>query len=302
MSNEQSNQDFNVIQTFIEEYYPEDSTLTEHEKAFEVKTKMETFLKEKFPKNKIKNKKILEGKREMDTFTIDVLAQSHNICIGTTNHPDEYVHEIYNTKHLQINLDFGKYYKKETKKRKLANETEGLPPKKKTKKTGIASTKSELFIENISYIYKKAQQEIETLEFKIMKKYFDSNHVIGSFRIAEDAEGADKFKFYKELKKKYLPTLDKCWNVCEYEMEKVLNSNIPLNVREYINKNVIVVDSMLFSNLDDLFKKHLETGLKKEKGIGQIMFSNIEKISLECIKRKLIHILSTYIMGFLKFL
>jgi hypothetical protein len=297
----QTEKNFNIIHVFTLEYY-ENSTSA----LCDVLKKMDNHMKEKKQNNPENYKKIMEGKREVDKDTLEVLAFSHNVCIEINQHPDPNVEQFYNTTaNTSVYLNLKKYCSSSNPNvslKRKRTEMEHSPKKvsKNTEQGGIKENQTEKikkFISDISY--KEAHKEIETFVFTNLKTYLHHNTIIATFQKAQKLDNVDKFKFYRELKNIYLKKLNFCWVSCEIEMLKISNS---LKVQEHINRHMIAVESVLHTYLNNSLTVIFGKAMEKKKGVTENFSEQMEKISLNQVKKKLKILLKSYIGGFLDIL
>jgi hypothetical protein len=160
-------------------------------------------------------------------------------------------------------------------------------------KSNQARIKS-LFIDNVESSYYKACKETEFLKFSNLKIHLHRSTIIMALN------NVDKFEFYTNLKNIYMKEYIKCWNVCVYEISKILNNSE--KVQEHIDYHSFAVESILYTYLNDSLKEYFENALERKKGIIEHFSTKLEKISLVQVKEKLKTLLDTYIKGFLNIL
>jgi hypothetical protein len=308
-NNKQTETDFNIIFVFTLEYY-KNSRLDLDVQVHKVLMKMQTYLKENTKRiNQKKYEKVISGAREMDNYTLDILAHSHNVCIEINQHPNSNVEQFYNTSATTaIYLNLKEYCSTETnvdsKKRKRIETFPELKPTKVEKNSEEGRIKSEpetqelkdLFIDSIKNSYHKAQIEIDSLVFTNLKKHLNHATIIGSFQKAQTLKDVEKFKFYTKLKDIYLKKYKACWKSCVHEMLKLSNS---LKVQEHINNHMVTVESILYTYLNGSLKKHFGEAMDKKKGKTEHFSTKIEKTAMDQVKEKLKQLLLIYIKGFL---
>jgi hypothetical protein len=300
--------DFNIIFVFTLEYY-KNSSASLHMQVHEVLVKMQTYLNENTKKiNQKKYEKVMSGAREMDNYTLDVLAHSHDVCIEINQHPNSNVEQFYNTSATTaIYLNLKEFCSTETNvnlKKRKRTETSELKPTKVEKNSEEGRIKSEpetqelkdLFIDSIKDSYHKARNEIDLLVFTNLKKHLNHSTIIGSFQKAQTLKDVEKFKFYTKLKDIYLKKYEVCLKTCVHEVLKLSNS---LKVQEHINNHMVTVESILYTYLNDSLKKHFGEAMDKKKGKTEHFSIEIEKMAMNQIKEKLKQLLLIYIKGFL---
>jgi hypothetical protein len=308
-TNQQTEKKFNIIFVFTSEYYKNTSSALFHVQVHEVLMKMQTYFKEKTKNiNQKKYDKVISGAREMDNYTLDVLAHSHNVCIEINQHSNSNVEQFYNTTATTaIYLNLKEFCSTETnvdsKKRKRTETLPELKPtkvEKNSKEGRIKEPKTQkvkdLFIDNIENSYHKARNEIDSLVFTNLKKHLHHTTIIGSFQKAQMLKDVEKFGFYTELKDIYLKEYKACWESCVHEVLKLSNS---LKVQEHINNHMVTVESILYTYLNDSLKEHFGEAMDKKKGKTEHFSTKIEKVAMDQVKEKLDQLLSSYIMGFL---
>jgi hypothetical protein len=299
--------DFNIIFVFTSEYYKNTSSALFHVQVHEVLMKMQTYLKEKTKSmNPKRYDKVMSGAREMDSYTLDVLAHSHNVRIEINQHPNSNVEQSYNTTATTaIYLNFcSTETKVDSKKRKRTETLPELKPAKVEKNSKEGRIKSEpktqklkdLFIDSIENSYHKARNEIDSLVFTNLKKHLHHTTIIGSFQKAQTLKDVEKFEFYTELKDIYLKEYKTCWESCVHEVSKLSNS---LKVQEHINNHMVTVEGILYTYLNDSLKEHFGEAMDKKMGKTEHFSTKIEKMAMDQVKEKLNQLLSTYIKGFL---
>jgi hypothetical protein len=303
-TNKQTEKDFNIIFVFTSEYYKNSSALF-HVQVHEVLMKMQTYLKQKTKSmNPKKYEKIMSGAREMDSYTLDVLAHSHEVRIEINQHPNSNIEQSYNTTATTaIYLNCSTETNVGSKKRKRT-ETPELKPTKVEKNSKEGRIKSEpktqklkdLFIDNIESSYHKARNEIDLLVFTNLKKHLHHTTIIGSFQKSQTLKDVEKFEFYTELKDIYLKEYKTCWESCVHEVLKLSNS---LKVQEHINNHMVAVESILYTYLNESLKEHFGEAMDKKKGKTEHFSTKIEKMAMDQVKEKLNQLLSSYITGFL---
>jgi hypothetical protein len=304
----------------------------------ETKKKMKDFLNKYCPRTSIEVfNKIMEGKeRKMDRNTLHTLACSHDVCIKVKNHPEGNIPPVFNEAYSvnTITLDF-EDIGSPTKKRKEREETEvTLPPSKVTKTTNhqvivdlprlkviqtnnqqvVENTivepttivfnetnKKEQFKKNIMPSFIKAKKECETLVFKNLIVYLNSNTILSLFRKANNtANYAAKLELYTKLKNFYLKEFINFETACRIEISNFTNS---LDVKEYINRHVIDVENILFSNLHECaFNGHYNDAMNQKHSKAQYLSIKMKETPLNVVREKLINNLEKYIAGLERFI
>jgi hypothetical protein len=295
----------------------------------ETKKKMKDFLNKYHPRTTPEFfNKIMEGnKRKMDRSTLQILACSHDVCIKVKNHPESNTPPVFNEAYSAntITLDF-KDIRNPTKKRKEREETEvTLPPQKVTKTTNqqvikelpqlkviqnqqvfentiivkptiVGTNKKEEFKKNIMPSLIKAKKECENLVFKNLGVHLNHNTIISLFRKANNtANYAAKLELYTKLKKIYLKEFILFETACRIEISNFTKSS---GVEEYINRHMIDVENILFSNLHKCaFNGHYNDAMNQKHSKAQYLSIKINETPLNVVKEKLINYLDKYVAG-----
>jgi predicted transcriptional regulator len=297
MANNKQTENLNIIQIFLNIIQVFLTTCT----LSGVKKKMEVFLKQEYPilEPEIYNQ-IMEGKRDIDWVTIHILAHSHNVCIRVKNHPDKKVHKVHNKEYSAntVNLDFKNFYKTNVGSKRQREETGDLPLSKFKKTTNQQNeTNKEKFKKYIGPIFLEAKKECETLAFENLNCEKHHNTMIKYIRQTNTAHNTDKFEFFSWLKSICLKKFNKCMKACS----NFFTTNL-LEVEEYINKNMIVVESILYTYLHKTIYTHYKNGMNEKNGKMRYLYEKMKEIPLNEVKEKLLNFLQDYVNGFNDFI